>query len=127
MSGPILAWYGDNSTGAAAVTEVLEFGGVPSALLLDPSAPVDLAAFPEAQVIGIVGGDGDEPGGGQSVDRRDAGQCDHRADGGRGIGHSVIAGGDSSGYATPELGPQALTALTETVTAPAIYDPMDGS
>ena len=55
MSERILAWYGDDFTGAAAVMEVMEFGGVPSVLFLDPPGPADLAAFPGARAIGIAG------------------------------------------------------------------------
>jgi uncharacterized protein YgbK (DUF1537 family) len=32
--GPLVAWYGDDFTGAAAVMEVLEFSGIPSVLFL---------------------------------------------------------------------------------------------
>lgn len=55
MTGPILSWYGDDFTGAAAVMEVMAGAGVPSVLFLDPPTADDLAAFPEARAIGIAG------------------------------------------------------------------------
>lgn len=53
--GRLLAWYGDDWTGAAAVMEALEFGGVPAVLFLDPPDETALAAFPQARGIGIAG------------------------------------------------------------------------
>ena len=35
-NGPLIAWYGDDFTGSASVMEVLEFGGLPSVLFLQP-------------------------------------------------------------------------------------------
>lgn len=55
MTGPILSWYGDDFTGAAAVMQVMASAGVPSVLFLDPPAKDDLSAFPEARAIGIAG------------------------------------------------------------------------
>jgi uncharacterized protein YgbK (DUF1537 family) len=55
MTERILAWYGDDYTGAAAVMEVMAFGGIPSVLFLDPPNTDDLAAFPDARAIGIAG------------------------------------------------------------------------
>lgn len=55
MTGRLLSWYGDDFTGAAAVMEVMAFAGVPSVLFLDPPSDADLAAFPQAQAIGIAG------------------------------------------------------------------------
>lgn len=51
----LLAWYGDDFTGAAAVMEVMAFAGVPSVLFLDRPSLQDLADFPDAQAIGIAG------------------------------------------------------------------------
>jgi uncharacterized protein YgbK (DUF1537 family) len=51
----LLAWYGDDFTGAAAVMEVMAFAGLPSVLFLDRPTPQDLADFPDAQAIGIAG------------------------------------------------------------------------
>jgi len=93
---PCLVW---GPYRGAAVMEVMESGGVPSALFLDPPGPVDLAESSAARAIGIAGGDRDEPGAGQSADRRDAGRSDRRAYTGREIGHSVNAGGYTSGHA----------------------------
>lgn len=55
IPAPMLAWYGDDYTGSAAVMEVMAFGGVPSVLFLDPPTAADLAAFPAARAIGIAG------------------------------------------------------------------------
>ncbi|OWJ66408.1 four-carbon acid sugar kinase family protein [Inquilinus limosus] len=53
--GPLVSWYGDDFTGAAAVMEVLTFGGVPSVLFLDVPTPQHLAAFAGYRGIGIAG------------------------------------------------------------------------
>lgn len=53
--GPLVSWYGDDFTGAAAVMEVLTFGGVPSVLFLDIPTPERLAAFAGYRGIGIAG------------------------------------------------------------------------
>ncbi|MGK9168440.1 four-carbon acid sugar kinase family protein [Inquilinus limosus] len=53
--GPLISWYGDDFTGAAAVMEVLTFGGVPSVLFLDIPTPQRLAAFAGYRGIGIAG------------------------------------------------------------------------
>ncbi|MGL4960240.1 MAG: four-carbon acid sugar kinase family protein [Inquilinus sp.] len=53
--GPLVSWYGDDFTGAAAVMEVLTFGGVPSVLFLDVPTPERLAAFAGYRGIGIAG------------------------------------------------------------------------
>lgn len=52
---PLIGWYGDDFTGAAAVMEVLEFSGFPSVLFLDPPNADLLARFPSARCIGIAG------------------------------------------------------------------------
>ncbi|MGF6233204.1 uncharacterized protein YgbK (DUF1537 family) [Inquilinus ginsengisoli] len=54
-AGPLVSWYGDDFTGAAAVMEVLTFGGVPSVLFLDVPTPQRLAAFAGYRGIGIAG------------------------------------------------------------------------
>ena len=52
---PLITWYGDDFTGAAAVAEVLTFGGVPSVLFLDVPTPDRLAAFAGVRGVGIAG------------------------------------------------------------------------
>ncbi len=52
---PVLAWYGDDFTGAAAVMEVLTFAGLDAVLFLATPTPEDLARFPEARAIGLAG------------------------------------------------------------------------
>ena len=53
-SGPLVAWYGDDFTGAAAVMEVLEFSGFPSVLFLGPPDAALLARFSGRRGIGIA-------------------------------------------------------------------------
>jgi len=53
--GPLVSWYGDDFTGAAAVMEVLTFGGMPSVLFLDVPTPQRLAAFAGYRGIGVAG------------------------------------------------------------------------
>lgn len=53
--GPLVAWYGDDFTGAAAVMEVLSFAGIESVLFLQPPSPEQLSRFPDARGIGIAG------------------------------------------------------------------------
>ncbi len=52
--GPLLAWYGDDFTGAAAVLEALTFSGLPSALFFDLPTKEQLAKFPDLKGIGIA-------------------------------------------------------------------------
>lgn len=52
--GPLVAWYGDDFTGAAAVMEVLEFSGFPSVLFLGPPDAALLARFAGRRGIGIA-------------------------------------------------------------------------
>jgi uncharacterized protein YgbK (DUF1537 family) len=52
---PLITWYGDDLTGAAAVAEVLTFGGVPSVLFLETPTPDRLAAFASVRGFGIAG------------------------------------------------------------------------
>ncbi|MEM0949014.1 MAG: four-carbon acid sugar kinase family protein [Pseudomonadota bacterium] len=53
--GTLIAWYGDDYTGAAAVMEVLTFSGLPSVLFLDIPTPEQLAQFAGYRGIGIAG------------------------------------------------------------------------
>jgi 3-oxoisoapionate kinase len=52
--GPLVAWYGDDFTGAAAVMEVLTFAGLPSVLFFDLPTPAQLARFAGLRGIGIA-------------------------------------------------------------------------
>ena len=52
---PLMAWYGDDYTGSAAVMEVLAFAGIDAVLFLDPPTPADLDAFPGVRAVGIAG------------------------------------------------------------------------
>ena len=52
--GPLLAWLGDDFTGAAAVMEVLAFAGLPSVLFLGVPEAARLAEFGAARGIGIA-------------------------------------------------------------------------
>ncbi|WP_424926520.1 four-carbon acid sugar kinase family protein [Amaricoccus tamworthensis] len=54
-AGPLIAWYGDDFTGAGAVMEVLTFAGLPSVLFLDLPTPERLARFEGLRGIGIAG------------------------------------------------------------------------
>ena len=53
--GRLLAWYGDDFTGAAAVMEVLSFAGLESVLFFAPPTQTQLSRFPNARGIGIAG------------------------------------------------------------------------
>jgi uncharacterized protein YgbK (DUF1537 family) len=53
--GPVIAWYGDDFTGAGAVLEVLSFAGLPAVLFLDPPTPAALARFPGVRAVGLAG------------------------------------------------------------------------
>ncbi len=53
--GPLVAWYGDDFTGAAAVMEVLTFSGLPSVLFLNVPSPERISAFSSCRGIGIAG------------------------------------------------------------------------
>lgn len=53
--GPVVAWYGDDFTGAAAVMEVLTLAGLPSVLFLDIPTPDLLQKFAGYRGIGIAG------------------------------------------------------------------------
>ncbi|MFN3825339.1 MAG: four-carbon acid sugar kinase family protein [Pseudorhodobacter sp.] len=52
--GVLVAWYGDDFTGAAAVMEVLTFAGVPSVLFLAPPTEAQLARFPGLRGVGVA-------------------------------------------------------------------------
>ncbi len=52
--GLLVAWYGDDFTGAAAVMEVLAFAGVPALLFLDVPTPERLARYPELRAVGVA-------------------------------------------------------------------------
>lgn len=52
--GLLVAWYGDDFTGAAAVMEVLTFAGLPAALFLDVPTPGQLARFPGLRGVGVA-------------------------------------------------------------------------
>ncbi|WP_299815642.1 four-carbon acid sugar kinase family protein [uncultured Roseibium sp.] len=52
--GPLVAWYGDDFTGAAAVMEVLAFAGLPSILFLDVPTREQLDRFPDIRNIGVA-------------------------------------------------------------------------
>ena len=52
--GLLVAWYGDDFTGSAAVMEVLTFAGLPSVLFLDLPTPAQLARFARLRGIGIA-------------------------------------------------------------------------
>jgi 3-oxoisoapionate kinase len=54
-AGPLIAWYGDDFTGAAATMEVLTFAGLPSVLFLDPPTPDQMAQFNGYRGIGLAG------------------------------------------------------------------------
>lgn len=52
--GLVIAWYGDDFTGAAAVLEVLTFSGLPSVLFLDLPKQNDLQRFRDTRAIGVA-------------------------------------------------------------------------
>ena len=53
--GLLVAWYGDDYTGAAAVMEVLAFAGLASVLFLNVPTPEQLQRFTNVRGIGIAG------------------------------------------------------------------------
>jgi 3-oxoisoapionate kinase len=53
--GPLVAFYGDDFTGSAAVMEVLAFAGLDTVLFLDIPSEADLDCFASARAIGIAG------------------------------------------------------------------------
>ena len=54
-AGPLLAFYGDDFTGASASMEVLAFAGLPTVLFLDTPNPRRLRDFAGYRAIGIAG------------------------------------------------------------------------
>lgn len=54
QDGPLVAWYADDFTGAAAVMEVLTFAGLPSMLFLEPPTTDQLARYPDLKGIGVA-------------------------------------------------------------------------
>lgn len=54
-NGTLVAWYGDDFTGAAAVMEVLTFAGLPSVLFLKAPEPDHIKRFEGYRGIGIAG------------------------------------------------------------------------
>jgi uncharacterized protein YgbK (DUF1537 family) len=53
--GPLVAWYGDDFTGAAATMEAMTFGGLPAVVFFVSPTPAMLARFPHMRGIGIAG------------------------------------------------------------------------
>lgn len=51
---PLIAWYADDFTGAAAVMEVLTFAGLPTMLFLEPPTLDQLAKYPGLKGIGVA-------------------------------------------------------------------------
>ena len=51
---PLVTWMGDDFTGSAAVTEVLQFAGLPSVLFTDIPSPALAARFAHCKGIGIA-------------------------------------------------------------------------
>ena len=54
-SGPLIAFYGDDFTGASASMEATAFAGLDTVLFLSPPTTERLRAFASARVIGIAG------------------------------------------------------------------------
>jgi 3-oxoisoapionate kinase len=54
-AGPLIAFYGDDFTGASASMEATAFAGLETVLFLSPPTPERLRAFATARVIGIAG------------------------------------------------------------------------
>jgi uncharacterized protein YgbK (DUF1537 family) len=54
-SGPLIAFYGDDFTGASAAMEATAFAGLETVLFLSPPTPERLRAFATARVIGFAG------------------------------------------------------------------------
>jgi 3-oxoisoapionate kinase len=53
--GPLVAFYGDDFTGASASMEVTAFAGLETVLFLSPPTPERLRVFANVRVIGIAG------------------------------------------------------------------------
>ena len=54
-SGPLIAFYGDDFTGASASMEATAFAGLDTVLFLSPPTPDRLRSFADARAIGIAG------------------------------------------------------------------------
>ncbi len=54
-AGPLVAWYGDDFTGASAVMEVLTFAGFPAVLFFEAPDAARLARFGDLRAVGIAG------------------------------------------------------------------------
>ncbi|MEO0383780.1 MAG: four-carbon acid sugar kinase family protein [Pseudomonadota bacterium] len=54
-NAPLVAWYGDDFTGSAAVMEEFAFAGIESVLFLDIPNTEQLARFAHARTIGLAG------------------------------------------------------------------------
>ena len=52
--GLLIAWLGDDFTGASAVMEVLSFSGLPSVLFLQTPTAEDLSRFPDVRGVGVA-------------------------------------------------------------------------
>lgn len=52
--GPLVAWYGDDFTGSAAVMEAMAFAGLPAVLFLDIPTPAQRARFSGLRGLGIA-------------------------------------------------------------------------
>ncbi|MBX2880139.1 MAG: hypothetical protein KTR32_09425 [Granulosicoccus sp.] len=55
LDRPLIGWYGDDFTGAAAVMEALTFGGFPSVLFRQLPTPAQMEKFKDMRGIGIAG------------------------------------------------------------------------
>ncbi len=53
--GRLLAFYGDDFTGSAAVMELMSFAGLPTVLFTDVPSPAELERFAHCRAIGIAG------------------------------------------------------------------------
>ena len=53
--GALIAFYGDDFTGASASMEVTAFAGLPTVLFTDVPTPEQLAEFADRRVIGVAG------------------------------------------------------------------------
>jgi 3-oxoisoapionate kinase len=54
-NGALIAFYGDDFTGASAAMEVTAFAGLSTVLFLDVPTPAQLAEFADRRVIGVAG------------------------------------------------------------------------
>ncbi len=55
LVAPLVGWYGDDFTGAAAVMETLAFAGVPAVLFLDVPDEEQIRRFASCRAFGIAG------------------------------------------------------------------------